>query len=117
MFGCSYVTCRFFADPHIKVAGMKEAVAAAKEKILTVLDTKVCFVLFTLCCAGRGDSEQHRTHLARLYHRREHVTRFARSKHLRERRCQLIRGARRWRSPVVNANRFPHEQTYGEEDL
>ena len=33
-----------FSDPHIKVAGMKEAVAAAKDKILTVLDTKVCMI-------------------------------------------------------------------------
>ena len=36
----------YISDPHIKVAGMKEAVAAAKDKILTVLDTKVCFYIF-----------------------------------------------------------------------
>ena len=35
------------ADPHIKVVGMKDAVAAARDKILTVLDTKVCVLLYT----------------------------------------------------------------------
>lgn len=31
-----------FSDPHIKVAGLPESVRQAKEKVMAVLDTKVC---------------------------------------------------------------------------
>lgn len=31
----------YFIDPHIKVSGKKENVKEAKEKIMSVLDTKV----------------------------------------------------------------------------
>lgn len=37
-----FLTCLyFFTDPHIKVSGKKENVKEAKEKIMSVLDTKV----------------------------------------------------------------------------
>jgi len=47
--------CLFDVDPHIKVTGTKEAVTAAKEKILNILNTNVqrnfdlCYCLFVYC--------------------------------------------------------------------
>ena len=36
-----YVLLLIFADPHIKITGLKDDVAAAKTKVMTILDTKV----------------------------------------------------------------------------
>lgn len=42
---CWYHLSSYFADPHIKVSGKRNNVKEAKEKIMSVLDTKVSFLV------------------------------------------------------------------------